>query len=368
MGTYLRYEVNEPCRKEAGDWLRALSLFDGEVLLGLWDEEDVRIVTEKGERGSPDHLPLGTGQYRLSGADDDELAFVSGVLAQARAVFGLELVDVPSNVGDYLDEEVLKALCDLPAWQARWKAEAAMNKRWEKAREKALESVAKDYFRSGVYLVDSWGDKGAWLLFCQVRPEDRPYWIGITYNIRGEVVKTGRIEHPLPDNLRGDLVRDPEGRGFLAIPLMALGPRGMSGGQDAVWDYLARARDIGLTMHPNLVMIAVYHLRVESVRFGSLTQLGDHGPFVKGTYDVVNAEGLQVYIDWDCVKKEFTKVNRYIRGMPCVRLKRREKLSSTADRLVDVSYPALARIVEMQAEHEAGKTRKEACGQVGLRT
>lgn len=121
MGTYIKFRVDEARRKKAGAWLRKQS----NKQLGLWDEQDRKAERAKGDRGNPDHLPLGVGQHKLSGGGEDNSSdSLIEKLILARIKFGLECFDIPSNVGDYIRKPLLKQLIDLPLWEAKWRTNA----------------------------------------------------------------------------------------------------------------------------------------------------------------------------------------------------------------------------------------------------
>ena len=53
--------------QEASQDLRQVLRANSGKVLSLWDEEDRQIELARGGHGSPDYLPLGVGQLKLSG-------------------------------------------------------------------------------------------------------------------------------------------------------------------------------------------------------------------------------------------------------------------------------------------------------------
>ena len=278
MGTYLKYRAPDNLRRRADKWLMKQS----DKALGLWDEEDQTIERAKGERGSPDYLPLGVGRFKLSGGDEAECKRAIGVLIEGRKKWQIECFDVPSNVGDYVDAKRLPRLIDLPHWQEIWAKEAKEDARWNKARRKAITAARQKLGTGHGMLVRTWGDSWANVMFMHIAPTDSPRWIGVAYDQKGKHrVTTIREEHE-----RFDLLRDDKGRGFLALPLMTLGEAGIRHGFAEVRNYLVEAHSIGLKMSPDAIMVGVYHALPEVFDFGDkLQQLAKpYGPYVRGVY------------------------------------------------------------------------------------
>jgi hypothetical protein len=282
MGTYLKFRAPDDKRHRADAWLKKQS-----KALGLWDEADQKIEREKGERGSPDFMPLGTGQIKLSALEDDECNRYVDILIEARKKWKVECFDIPSNVGDYIDAERLAKLIDLPAHEKIWAAEAAEEAVWTRARKKAMKAAGKEYEGGGHPMtVATWGHARANLLFMAIEAADHPTWVSVSYDRKGKWDITAKRERD--EDKKFDLLRDAKGRGFLSLPLMTLGAPGIKNGFDDVRDYLARARNIGLRTHPDSIMIGVYGCLPAEIVFGSkLLQLAaPHGPYVSGVYMV----------------------------------------------------------------------------------
>jgi hypothetical protein len=343
MGTYLKFKAPDDRRRQADAWLKKQS-----KALGLWDEADQKIEREKGERGSPDFMPLGTGQIKLSALEDDECNRYVDILIEARDMWGIECYDVPSNASDYIDAERLAKLIDLPAWQKVWAAEAEENAVWARARKKAMKTATEKFNGGGHSMtVQTWGNDRANLLFMAIEASDHPTWVGVSYDRKGKWNITARADRS-EDN-RFDLLRDAKGRGFLSIPLMALGEPGIRNGFDAVRDYLVRARNIGLRTHPDAIMVGVYGCLPAEVDFGrALVQLAaPHGPYVRGVY--VIKSGHRYYPHTEAVLLSEAGLVEWgkLGGQRAAHLVRKCKLKepSAETQQFFASYPALGKLL-----------------------
>lgn len=354
MGTYIRYGCKPGAdnRVELGHWLRDKSGGG----LGLWDEEDQEIERAKGDRGSPDYLPLGVGQLKLSGADSEDNLYASlRILVEARTKFGLECMDVPSNVSDYIDDnELLAQLIDLPYWLNEWAEEDRLSKRWDKAKKKAMTAASKKY-PSGVGMtVETWSNDRANLLFVHCEASDQPCWVSVCYDIAGNYrVAAG----PATEDERCDLLCDAKGRGFIALPLMALGERSIKNGYDDVWSYLKRAWEIGLRTHPDAIMVGVYHATPASIDFGRKARqfVATTGcPIVRGNYTVKS--GSTHYAHTPALTLDDAGVLQWekLGGSRAVELvmqdKTPDKVASGLALRFFASYPALAILMEQNKD------------------
>jgi hypothetical protein len=340
MGTYIKYKAPDDRRQVVDKWL----IKESNGALGLWNERDQSIERAKKNGGCPDFLPLGAGQFKLSG--DEEIASVVDVLIRAREKWGVECFDVPSNVGDYIAIERLAKLIDLPAWQRAWTEEEAQEKIWTRARNKARREASKQHRGGGPMTVQIWGLDRANVMFTRMEATDHPAWVGVSYNQKWKWhITTERNEWE-----RFELLRDQVGRGFLALPLMALGNPEIKDGFNEVRDYLVRARRIGLAEHPDSIMVGVYGCLPAKIDFGrSVSQpAAPHGPFVRGVHVVKTGRSYSSYTEAVIMNMEGGLEWGRLGGQRATLLVRehkpdREDTGVAAQVLV--SYPALGKLL-----------------------
>lgn len=375
MGTYLKFRCEGRKRIACGKFLMKSTTRNTregypECLLSLWDEEDVRIEQAKideGGRGMPDYLPLGHGDFKLSSTPDKDVSLAVRVLGAARKRFGLVMDEEPDlGITDYLGPRQLAALYD-PKWFANYKAASeAEHEVWRKAEVKARKTMAKR-LPEGSHTAKTWGVKRCHLVFCSISDvaSADPYWYGYRFDRKGEITGEGRQPREMPDGERWELHRDAKGRGFLAIPLVALGDAKAKGGMADVRGYLERAWSIGLRSHPDLLLIEVYHAVPAKVTVKPPIHVHDSfdNVVLRGTYWPSDKQLAPRFPQLDFTHESscFRLTDRSDAGGPTVEFSSRSPNKGPAwpaARRIRITYRALAELVRLEAERD-GKAGTE---------
>jgi len=247
MGTYMQIiQRDENKIQETATFLEKVEDSEGYSIVGLWTQADIDIENSK-INGTPDFLPLGVGQFKLSSTSEENIELFVNVVSEAMDLYGLEVEDLPSNADDYLSDEDIEKLYGLKNYQDFKQSEEEYWQGYSKAKAKALKEE-QEKLNGGVMFVDSWGIKGFWLIFGNV---EKPSYLKYEFEYDGE-------KH-------SDLYRDKEGNSYLLIPLMSMSHDGV----EKVYEALAYAWDnLGLRTNILSILAQVYNVFPKQIKFG----------------------------------------------------------------------------------------------------
>jgi len=251
MGTYINFKQTDETKvTETAAFLEKHHDEEGYSIAGLWTQEDIDIETKKLKdtgSGCPDFLELGEGQFKLSATSDEDINTFIQIISEAVIYFGLTINKMPSNADDYLTDIQIDSIYGLQKFKDFQKKEEDHYAKYDKARKEALSIKQKD-LKGGVKLVETWGIQKMWLIFGTA---ETPQFLHYTWEVDGEEYK--------------DLYRDEKGLSYLLIPLMDMGPNGVT----KVNDYLNYAWEhMGLRTQPLEILADVYNIYPKELKIG----------------------------------------------------------------------------------------------------